>query len=60
MMQEKEEYGEKYLSVETEDEFHEALNRGLAVELTRELARADRSAYERGRGHRGRDRRGAE
>ena len=38
MMQEKEEYGEKYLSVETEAEFHEALNRGLAVELTRELA----------------------
>ena len=38
MMQEKEEYGEKYLSVETEDEFHKALNRGLAVELTRELA----------------------
>ena len=37
MMQEKEEYGEKYLSVETEDEFHEALNRGLAVELTWEL-----------------------
>ncbi len=37
MMQEKEEYGEKYLSVETEAEFHEALNRGLAVELTWEL-----------------------
>ena len=36
-MQEKEEYGEKYLPVETEDEFHEALNRGLAVELTWEL-----------------------
>ena len=28
MMQEKEEDGEKYLSVETEDEFHEALKRG--------------------------------
>ena len=37
MMQEKEENGEKYLSATTEDEFHEALNRGLAVELTREL-----------------------
>ena len=38
MIQKKEEDGEKYLSVETEAEFHEALNRGLAVELTRELA----------------------
>ena len=51
--------GEKYATATTEAEFHEALNRGLAVELTRELARADRSAYERGRGHRGRDRPGA-
>ena len=38
MIQKKEEDGEKYLSVETEAEFHEALNRGLVVELTRELA----------------------
>ena len=30
--------GEKYLTVETEDEFHEALQRGLAIEVTRELA----------------------
>ena len=37
MIQKKEENGEKYISVETEDEFHEALNRGLAVELTWEL-----------------------
>ena len=37
MIQKKEEDGEKYLSVETEAEFHEALNRGLAVELTWEL-----------------------
>ena len=34
MMQEgKEENGEKYLSVETEDEFHEALKRGHPVEV---------------------------
>ena len=38
MIREKNEGGEKYLSVETEDDFHEALNRGLAVELTWELA----------------------
>ena len=37
MIQKKEEDGEKYISVETEAEFHEALNRGLAVELTWEL-----------------------
>ena len=37
MMQEKEEYGEKYATATTEAEFHEALNRGLAVELTWEL-----------------------
>ena len=37
MIREKNEGGEKYLSVETEDDFHEALNRGLAVELTWEL-----------------------
>ena len=37
MIQKKEENGEKYISVETEAEFHEALNRGLAVELTWEL-----------------------
>ena len=28
MIQEKQEGGEKYLSVDTEDEFHEALKRG--------------------------------
>ena len=28
MIREKEEGGEKYLTVETEDEFHEALQRG--------------------------------
>ena len=38
MIQEKEEEGEKYLTVETEDDFHEALKRGLAIEVTRELA----------------------
>ena len=32
--EEKEENGEKYTSVETEEEFHAALNRGKAVELT--------------------------
>ena len=36
--EEKEENGEKYISVETEEEFHAALNRGKAVELTWELA----------------------
>ena len=33
----KEENGEKYTSVETEEEFHAALNRGKAVELSWEL-----------------------
>ena len=33
----KEENGEKCTSVETEEEFHAALNRGKAVELTWEL-----------------------
>ena len=60
MIPKKDENGEKYATATTEAEFHEALNRGLAVELTRELARADRFAYGRGRGNRGRDRRGAE
>ena len=35
--EEKEENGEKYTSVETEEEFHAALNRGKTVELTWEL-----------------------
>ena len=39
MIREKQQAGEMYLSVETEDEFHEALKRGLAIEMTRELAR---------------------
>ena len=38
MIQKKEENGEKYVTATTEAKFHEALNRGLAVELTRELA----------------------
>ena len=38
MIQKKKENGEKYATATTEAEFHEALNRGLAVELTRELA----------------------
>ena len=38
MIQKKEENGEKYVTATTEAEFHEALNRGFAVELTRELA----------------------
>ena len=38
MKQEKEKHGEKYATATTEAEFHEALNRGIAVELTRELA----------------------
>ena len=33
----KEENGEKYATATTEAEFHEASNRGLAVELTWEL-----------------------
>ena len=39
MIQEKEEDGEKYLSVETEDDFHEALKHGHPVEVTPELAK---------------------
>ncbi len=38
MIQEKEQAEEKYLSVETEEEFHEALKRGHPVELPHELA----------------------
>ena len=38
MIQKKKENGERYATATTEAEFHEALNRGLAVELTRELA----------------------
>ena len=38
MIQKKEENGEKYVTATTEAEFHEALNRGFAVELTRKLA----------------------
>ena len=39
MIQEKQEEGEKYLTVETEDDFHEALQRGHPIEVTHELAR---------------------
>ena len=39
MIREKEKDGEKYLSVETEDEFHEALQRDLPIQVTHELAR---------------------
>ena len=35
MIQKKEENGEKYVTATTEAEFHEALNRGFAVEVTR-------------------------
>ena len=38
MIHKKKENGEKYATATTEEEFHEALNRGYAVELTRELA----------------------
>ena len=38
MIQKKDENGEKYATASDEAEFHEALNRGLAVELTWELA----------------------
>ena len=38
MIREQNAEGEKYLTVETEDDFHEALQRGLAIEVTRELA----------------------
>ena len=38
MIREENEGGEKYLTVETEDEFHEALKRGHPIEVTHELA----------------------
>ena len=38
MIQKKKENGENYTQVETEEEFHAALNRGEDVELTHELA----------------------
>ena len=37
MIHNRKEYGEKYRSVETEEEFHKALKRGRPVELTWEL-----------------------
>ena len=37
MIREENENGEKYLSVDTEDDFHEALKRGHPIEVTREL-----------------------
>ena len=38
MIRKKKENGEKVATATTEAEFHEALNRGYAVELTRKLA----------------------
>ena len=38
MIREENEGGEKYLTVETEDDFHEALQRDLPIEVTHELA----------------------
>ena len=38
MIHKKKENGETYATATKEEEFHEALNRGYAVELTRELA----------------------
>ena len=38
MIREENEGGEKYLTVETEDDFHEALKRDLPIEVTHELA----------------------
>ena len=38
MIHKKKENGQTYATATTEAEFHEALNRGYAVELTRELA----------------------
>ena len=37
MIQKKDENGEKYVTATTRVEFHEALNRGLAVELTERI-----------------------
>ncbi len=39
MIRGKEEDGERYLSVETEDDFHEAPKQGHPIEVTHELAR---------------------
>ena len=39
MIREKQQEGEMYLSVETEDDFYEALKRGHPIEVTHELAR---------------------
>ena len=40
-----EEDGEEYTPVETEEEFHAALNRGDDVELTQELATPEGGAF---------------
>ena len=57
MIPKKEENGEKYATATTEAEFHEALNRGLAVELTWELAERIGVPMNEDVGHRGRDQR---
>ena len=38
MIRKKKENGETYATATSKEEFHEALNRGYAVELTQELA----------------------
>ena len=61
MIQKKEENGEKYVTATTEAEFHEALNRGSNRGEEADAGTAARSGsecHERGRGHRGGDRRG--
>ena len=59
MIQKKDENGEKYATATTEAEFHEAFKPWAGGGADAETGGADRSAYERGRGHRGGDRPGA-
>ncbi len=47
VIQKKEENGEKYVTATTEAEFHAALNRGFAVEVTWELAEIDQARNDR-------------
>ena len=45
MIRKKKENGEKVATATTKEEFHEALNRGYAVELTQETGGSDRFAH---------------
>ena len=56
MIQKKEENGEKYVTATTEAEFHAGVEPWVRGRADVGTGGEDRSAHERGRGHRGGDR----